>query len=426
MRERECAPNRAREVGKPYTLRSLGLVAACGFALLTATVALADPLTVLPSVTLSEEYTDNVFFQVNPQSDFITRLQLGLGVTYNTPRSQTTLSTATSAVYFAKRPSESQISLANAQQLSLTSTYAAAPQLSLAVNNGFVRSKNSNDLAFILSPGGISAPPPEPDPSQGNPGNAAVVLPRGSALNNSFGASAAYTFEPSWITTVAYTNGYGSYTNPDSQNLTQRGLLTLTHPWSPSLSFNGNYSYSRFNSTNAADSESNAFYVGASYQYSEKWSGTASAGASFNDSIEAGGAPTGVNAIYNLAVTRLLQERWGVTAGVSQNMTPSVGVAGASVTLNTYLSSWATLAKNLTGTVYVSYSNFNTSGPDFYLFSTQIGLYYPVWRRVTAGLIYGFRQTDSVPGVTLTSGQTINANSVQIRLSTVWPFQFDL
>lgn len=388
--------------------------------------ARADPLTLIPSVTLSEEYTDNVFFREDPQWDFLTRVRLGLGLTYETPRSRTTLATGTSGVYLARQTDQSQINIADAQQFFLTTTYQVTPRFSLGINDGFVRTKDTRDLNFILSPGGISTPPPVSDPSDNNPGNASVFLPRGSAINNSFGISGAYAFAPLWTTTLAYTNGYGWFSDPDAENLVQRGLVTLGRQWSPSLTFNGSYAYSRFNNTNAPDSQSNAIYIGASYQYSEMWSGVASAGASLNNSIETGGAPQRINAVYNLAITRLLQEGWQVTAGVSQNVTPSVGVAGASVTLNTYLASWAELGDRFTGTFYLSYSNFDATGADFYLLNTQIGLFYPLWRDVFAGFIYGFRQRDSEPGIDQTSGETINGNSVRLQVSTTWPFRFDI
>jgi len=405
---------------------ALGLMAACGLVLLTAAVAGADPLTIVPDVLLSEEYTDNLFFTEDPQEDFVTRLFINLAARYDTPRWKTTLRTGTSAIYLAKHTDQSGFSAADAQQFFLSSTYQFTQPLSVSVRNGFVHSGRARDLSFITSPGGVLTPLPPSDPSGNNPNNTAVLLPRGSALNNSFGAAAAYAFLPRWTTTLSYTNGYGSFSDPDSTTLTQAGAFTLGHQLNPTVSLNGSYAYSRLNNTTAPDSESNAVTVGGSYTYDPQWNAFASVGVSFNHGLEAGGVPQRTNGVFNVGINGQIQERAGIGAGASQQVGSSLGVAGTAITLNAYLTGWMEIVQFLNGTVMIGYTNFDTSTSDFYIFYTQAALFYPVWRDVFAGVVYGFRTRDTEPGIDAVPGETINGNSVRLQISTAWPFRFDL
>jgi hypothetical protein len=110
-----------------------------------------------------------------------------------------------------------------------------------------------------------------------------------------------------------------------------------------------------------------------------------------------------------------------VSLGVHQGLTPSAGVAGTSVTLGGFLSYDRQLTQYLTGTLHTSYTNFDTSAANFNVYQLRAALFYPVWRNVTAAIVYGYARRESNQSIpsTLQAG-TIDSNSVRIQIGTTF------
>jgi hypothetical protein len=402
---------------------------AWGLFLALAGPVAAYPLTIVPRILASEGYSSNIFFTEPASDDFFTRVFLGLHLLYETERSSTTFSIGTSGVYLAKQ-STGNLNLAEAQQGILSSTYRWSQNLTFTVNDRLGRVGDVRDLGFVTSPGAFnvaSTTPQQQDPAGSNPGGVSLILPRGSALANSFGISGSYQLDPRWTTSLSYANGVSDFTDPSVTNLSQTWGGTLGYLWDPEITLNGNFAYARLNATNAQDTETYILTGGVSYQLADVWTAYASIGGSLNRPLEPGDGGTRGAFTFSVNISRTFQYS-ELSAGAQQGFTPSAGIAGASKTLLGYIRAQTQLTEYLGSFLYMAYTNFNTSGPNFNVFQLQAGVSYPVWRNISAGLIYGYLRRESVNTVpeVLAPG-VIDSNTVLLQLTWAEPlWEFDL
>ncbi len=385
-----------------------------------ATRAAANPLTVAPGVFVSEEYNDNIFFQPQKVDDYITVVGFRLNVGYQTQSSNTTLSLGVSGNYFARR-TVATVDLAQGQSLRSSTSYRYSERLSFTINERLARLNSSaRGLGFINSGGTTTGDVTAQDPAQVNPGDVNLLLPSGSALTNSFGLTASYLLAPLWTGGLSYTNGVSNFTDPNSTNLTNRVGGHLSYQWSEPLSLNGNYTYSRFNASNAPDSEGHTVTVGAGYTPAPLWSMFGSVGASLNRSVGSSNTSTRTSAAFSLGLDRQF-ERSSLSLGAQQGLTPSAGIAGASTTIGGYVSYDIQLTEYLSGALHSSYSNFDTTSGSFDVYQARAALFYPVWRNITAALVYAYRRRDSSQSIsnTLQAG-TVDGNIVLIQVGTTF------
>jgi hypothetical protein len=401
-----------------------GLAAAVVLGL--ASDAQGFPVTLTPRVGLSEEYNDNIFFTQQKDYDFITRLYIGMGIDVQSQYSNTTINLGTSAVYLA-RNTNTTINAAEAQRINLATAYQWSPSLTFNIYDTFARVGDTRDIGFATGAPGTALPPPqqETDPSGNNPGDVNILLPQGTALTNSFGITANYLFHPRWSTNLTYANGISDLTDPDDIALTQRWGLQLGYQWSPTLSVGPGFAYSRFNTTDAPDSEAYTTTVGANYQLSELWNAFGSIGGSVTRDLE-GPSDTRASTAFTIGLNRAFQASY-LTVGAQQGITPSAGIGGASTTLGGYLSYGIQLTQNLGGNLNFTYTHFDTTSRTNNVYQLYTGIFYPIWRNIGAGLIYSYRRSDAAqPAATFPSG-VIDSNAVRLQLgwSSPW-WQFDL
>lgn len=409
--------NARRRVGRRWIVPSLLAALVPGLAVRAA----ANPLAVSTRVGVSEEYNDNVFFQPQKEDDYITTLTVGLNLAYRTESTTTTLSTGLAGSYFARRTVTS-LDLGRGQRLQFATNYQYSSRLSFTISDSLARLNSSaRTLDFINSQGGLTTTDTAAqDPAQVNPNDVNILLPRGSAFTNSFGLGANYLFTPLWTGGLSYTNGVSSFTDPNSTNVTNRVGLQLAYQWSSRLSLNGGYTYSRFDADNAPDSNGHTATVGTAYAFSPLWTAFAAVGASLNDNIGSGSGSGSTSATFNVGLDRVF-EHSSLALGARQGLTPSAGVAGTSVTLTGYGNYSFDLGDHLSGILVTSYTNYDTSSGNFSAYQLYGGLFYPVWRTVTAGLVYAYRRTDSSQAIgnTLQSG-VVDGNIVRLQIGTTF------
>ena len=397
--------------------------------LVLAGTARAAPLTVTPRFGVSEEYNDNIFFNQNHTEDYITSLRLGLTAVYQRPDLTTSLSTGTSARFFARGVGTNAIDLAEATRGNLSTAYQASSRLSFGLSDSIARvgrtrslsSATTTDLGTTDSTAANTV-----TTSSTDLGGVSVLLPRGNALSNSLGVTAGYLLTPLVSSTVAYTNTLFTFSDPGGTNLTNSGSLGLGYEWSPTFGTNVGYSYSRFDSNVSADADTHTVTVGANYEFSPEWSAYGSAGGFINRQFGFGttstiGTPTRTGATFDLGLTRTFESS-GLTVRGRQGITPSAGVAGTSITREGLLSYYAVLAQELTGSLTTSYSSFDTSQGSFQVFQLYTGISYAVWQNVSAGLFYGYRRSEAGQAVgSILSAGTIDSNVVRLQVWVTYP-----
>lgn len=380
-------------------------------------VAGDGPLTLTPYIAVSEQYNDNIFFNSSHTEDYITSISPGLGLQYQQPQLVLTVSGGTSAQVYARQTSQNNI--AGAQNGALGATYQASSRLSLSVSDSVTRVSQTRTGAQPTGP--VTTPPPveQPGPDTG----VSTLLPRGDALTNSFAGGAVYQLAPGWTGNAIYSNSLSNFTNPGGQNVTHQIFGGLIYAWSPTVSLNGFFSYSRLILSQAEDTETYNPTAGISYAYSPTFFLSASAGVYVNRPLQGSGnsISTGVGPTFNLAATKTF-EHAALNLTASQGITTSAGVAGASLTRAVFLTYTRTLAENLSGSIATSYTDFDTATTNFQVYQVSAALNYPVWQYISAGLNYSYRLSDSnqtVPG-RINSG-TVDGNIVQLYISASYP-----
>jgi opacity protein-like surface antigen len=390
----------------------------------TVTLAPAWPaaayLDLTPNAQLSESYNDNIYFEPDKTSSTVTRVGVGLGVHYVTQNSNTNLNLGVALAYLPA-VNQTTVSIGEGQAFNLATTWQLTPDLELGVYDALGR-VGSQRQSFVLGTGTILPPSQQQtDPAVNNPGNVSFILPRDSALNNSFGATLTYFIDPRWSTSLSYGNGITNFQSPNDLQLTQRGGIQLGYQWTPTLSIGPGIQYSRFNNTNAPDSESYTATVGANYQVNEFWNAFGALGGTYTRYLEGPSSSFGsVN--FNIGLNRIFEYSI-LTVGAQQGVTPSAGVAGASQTLGGYLGYTILLTEYLSGTLYTNYTHFDTTTADFGYLTLITGLSYPVWQNIYAGLVYSYIRQDSNQAVqdVLAAG-VVDQNAIRLQFSWAEPW----
>ena len=110
------------------------------------------PLTIVPSVTVAEEYNDNVnLSNANRESDFITIIQPGVAVTLESATYRLAAGYSFSADMYAREPSRN--AAFDRQNFDLDTQWRATEQLTLTLIDTFLLTTNTN----LISPEGVAA-----------------------------------------------------------------------------------------------------------------------------------------------------------------------------------------------------------------------------------------------------------------------------
>jgi hypothetical protein len=409
--------NRDTIVGRRMLVQALlGVGLVCAF---PDGVAADGPLVVTPYLAVSEQYNDNVFFDSSHTPDFITSITPGLSLQYEQPRLTFSLSGGTSAQIYARQTSEN--GLARSQSGALSAAYQASERLSLTLSDSV--SRVTQTRTGSQPAGQVTALPPVEQPSPDIGVN--TLLPRGDTLTNSFAGSAAYQLAPRWTGTATYSNSLSNFTDPGGQNVTHQLSGGLTHPWSPTLSLNGSFSYSRYIVSQATDTESYSPSAGCGYAYNPTISLSASAGFYVNRPLQVSvgdNQSESIGPTFNLTAAKAFEDA-ALSLTASQGITTNAGVTGVSQTRTVSLAYARTLMQHLSGSIVTSYSNYDT-GTSFQVIQVYASLSYsyPVWRYINAGVSYSFNWQDTLQAVPsrITAG-SVYGNIVQVYISASYP-----
>ena len=169
---------------------------------------------IIPSLSVGEEYDDNIFSSPpgQQQDDFITRFTPGVQIGYQSERFTLLGHYSTGAEVWAQH---SEFDSAIATQVANGSLqYRATPRLSISAAGGYLTSEDTRDLntaPVALVPAGSAAPPPGVETAPPSTAIVGTNLEGPRARTEGFFATPSASYELTPLTTVH--SGYSYSTN---------------------------------------------------------------------------------------------------------------------------------------------------------------------------------------------------------------------
>ena len=248
----EPAPGLQRPPVGAYPLELLGLL---------APPAQRGPVTLTPSISVSEEYNDNLFFNnQDRQRDFITGFSPTITLFINRPSYQVNGGYSfTAELYERESPLNNAL---NRQNFFGTGLYRATPRLTLTASETYAVSRNTNLVA-----------------SQG------FATGRQESLSNTFGPGLTYQMTPGTSLSLgatygllrfkgAVTDGAGTASDSDTYGL----LSSLAHELTPRLTGTIGYGFTYLTEQGQENSTTHTPTVGGSYRLTPTLTGSVSGG----------------------------------------------------------------------------------------------------------------------------------------------------
>jgi hypothetical protein len=386
------------------------------------------------SLSVGEQYDDNIFFSKDRQLDFITLISPSLSLSYSPPGQTAPIFTADLTPLgqiFARHRNESNFG--DNLTFNTAYTYYHSPRLTLYAGDTLTRLgqtrimpwSESDFLPTEVRPVGLTHVNPFLQ-FQGE------SLSSGSAVNN-------YTFaagEFKYGARIKFIGNYGfNYTrllDQSGSDLSQVLGARAVYAWNEERSLHIGYAINFINSHDGHRNIVHNIDVGGDFLSSAKiqLDPTLTFSANTGIALNTGGDGPAITNSTNVTLTKVW-ETASLKAGVIRALTPSFGVAGISNTTNIFTEFRTRITERLSGFARVNYSLFDTKQVNFSTFEASSALAYRITRWLSAKFHYTHVWTDSGSGATstdlLTSGK-IDRNTVGLVFTATfdtWP-NFDL
>ena len=384
-----------------YPLTLLGLL---------APQAQRGPLTLFPSISVSEEYNDNVHSDNrNRESDFITNISPAITLYVNRPSYQLSAGYSFSAALYAEGTASNQAF--NSHTFAGNGNFQVAPGLTLTASDFFAFNRDTN----LVTVQGFSTGRQDSWSNTLTPGMAWQMTPL-----NSLSLSATYS--------VLRFLGNGGGEDSDTYGVHSGLTHTFTRRFSGNIGYG--FTYLHFSDClvvdqECQDSSTHSPTIGFNYQLTPTLSTTVNGGAA----VTLRGGRTDVSPAGNASLVQTLS-----FGSASLNYNQGVSVAGGFGGTNNTLSisgllTLSTLLRNLSVVLGPSYNRSDplfSSGSgqgDIWSVSLQLAATYQIARFVSAfGGYTFFVQRTGGPSSTATN---VDQNRVQFGLQLGYPINFD-
>ena len=377
-----------------YPLELLGLL---------APGAQRGPVTLTPSIAVSEEYNDNIFLNNQTrQSDFITSFSPALTLYVNRPSYALSAGYSFSADLYAR---ESRLNEAfDRQNFVATGLYRLTPGLTLTASDGFAFNRNSN----LVAAQGFSSGRQESWSNNFTPGMNWQMTP-----SNSLGLSASYSvlrFQGSGTGVDSDTYGFGS---------------NLTHIFTPRFSGILNYGFTYLKPQGEQDSTTHTPMVGFSYVLTPTLTATITGGAAITelggDTFVGPAATASLVQVFSFG-SASLQYNQGVSVAGGFGGTTNTKTVSGTLALSTLLRGLFVLLSP-SYSVSESVGSGQTQQVDIKAITLSLGATYQIaqYASLFGGYTF-FRQRTG--GSSSTQGDA-DQNRVRFGLQVGYPINFD-
>jgi hypothetical protein len=386
------------------------------------------------SLTVGEEYNDNIFFTKDKEHDFITIIKPTLTLLY-APEGQTV---PTLQVNISPRGSffvrHSDLNGFDNFATDGTYTYHYSPRLNFGLSNNFQRFGNTREGAL-----GETEVQLRPTPTSTAPVGSSGPLPfsqnlkdfisSGDQITNLFSARASFLYRPNMSLTGNYDNSYAKFIDEGGSEFFHTIGFRGIYNWRQEHNLHAGYSVSIGKSRDDDTFVIHNFDFGDDFfsNYQIRLSPTLTLAASSGVSFNASGDGPSIANNTNVTITKIW-ETATLTGGVRKGLTPSFGVSGISDTTSVFTNFNMKITEKLTANSGVEFSLFDTDDVNFKTFRASMGMQYLLTSWLTSGLAYSHRWIDSgsegASSSELLARGKVTGNSVYVYLTAhfdIWP-----
>ncbi len=391
------------------------------------------------SLSVGEQYSDNIFFSKNKQSDFVTVFTPTLSLYYApTGLAEPTLNLniSPSGRIYADHPRLNSFGFADGGKIGGGYSYQYSPRLTFNLSESFQHQGQSR-----LSAGGGSANQTPLTPT--TPFAVATPLPptasenlnnfvaRGDQLSNAFAFQGSLQVRPDLSFMGGYSNTFSKFISAGGNDLSQTFSLRGVYNWKQEHNLHAGYSVSISQSRNGSKGLIHNIDFGDDYftsqVYKVQLTPTLSLAASTGLSINTSNSGPKIGNNSTITVTKLW-ETASLSGGLRKGLTPSFGVSGVSDTTALYANFGIQLAERLSGSATTDFSFFDTQDVRFKTFQTSVALQYALTSWLSSSLSYSYRMIDTVAGANRTDGflsqGVVSGSNVFLNFTThfdLWP-----
>ncbi len=374
-----------------------------GGASTTAEQPLRAPLTLTPSVSVAEEWNDNVFLNnARRRWDLVTAITPALTFVAEQPTYRLDASYDFTARMFARDPGLNDAF--DRQDLIANGLYRFSPELTVTLAEVFSFNTGIN----VADPQG-------------------VATGRDRSWRNSIGPGVTWTIDP--LTSVRASGSWSiqryrrsGLLDSDIYNITTLVTRRLT----PRLSLLGGYDFGYFDIQNVPATTTHTPRIGASYEFTPTLTATVTGGPTFE--VQSGG-----HSRVTPAVSATIDQRFqfGSIGASYERVVATAGPVGGTTDNQTVRGhvSVVTLTKGLTVELVPQYRTFKSQDNtiDIHSFSIPLEATYQItaWFGLTAGYVFFQQRSSSAPVLGGGLVNDVDQNRVFFGLLVGYPIKFD-
>lgn len=413
--------------GKKYRLGLLVICLSVFFCPFDAPAGFTSQL----SLGLGEEYNDNILFNDPAEADFITTISPTLSLFYYPPASTAPIFTAdfTAAGQLYLRHTE-RSNLGDNLSAKAGYTYYFSPRLTLHFSDTLSRSARGQGsltgasgapLPTELPPSGGSEPLP---PTQ----QAGGLISNGATLANQVSVRGKFLYAPHTDFNGGLTFRSTSFLDEGGTETTRAANVRGTYKWREEHTLHAGYGITLINSRTGDENIVHSIDVGDDYfsNYKVKFDPSLTVSTTGGISLKSGSGGTRIINNFSLTVKKLWESA-NANLGIRRGLTESFGLGGVSLTTTFFGDLTVHLRKNLTGSLNLDYSLFDTDTTDSKVLQAKIGLRSELatWLHMDLSYRHDFRDSGAGAGsTTLLSAGKVHKNTISLLFTSyfdLWP-----
>ena len=382
------------------------------------------------SLSLGEEYSDNIFFEQNKQHDFVTTIKPTFSILYAPPGQTTPIFSADltpEGQIFARHSEDSNFGKNVTFNTAYTHYYSPLLTFYLRDTLQYLGPTRSGSSGFEKSsiqprPGGGTGGPPVLH-------GFGDVVSNENEVRNQISARGAYTYSPNISFGGDYAFAHTSYLDQGGSDVWHRVGARGVYRWRDEHNLHFGYGVDIIKTRNGDNNIVHNIDIGDDYfsTFKINLDPTLTVLASTGIGIGTGSGGARMANRFNIGVTKLWQTAT-LTVGVNKGITPSLGVAGISDTTSFVTNFNIRFTELISAYVNSDFSLYDTETGNFKTFTAATGIRYRILSWLSSELRYAHRWQDDAGSAatssTFVQRGRVNSNSIALTFTAdfdVWP-----